>query len=929
MTDSKYFTTTKKGEIFELKSELNSDKKEKKKEAVKKVIASMTVGKDVSALFPDVVNCMQTDNLELKKLVYLYLMNYAKSQPDMAIMAVNTFVKDCEDPNPLIRALAVRTMGCIRVDKITEYLCEPLRKCLKDEDPYVRKTAAVCVAKLYDISSGLVEDQGFLEQLRELLSDSNPMVVANAVAALSEINEGSPSGQPLVAINSSTMNKLLTALNECTEWGQVFILDSLANYSPRGDREAQSICERITPRLAHANAAVVLSAVKVLMKLMEMLQDDQETCATLGKKLAPPLVTLLSSEPEVQYVALRNINLVVQKRPDILKHEMKVFFVKYNDPIYVKLEKLDIMIRLASQANIAQVLGELKEYATEVDVDFVRKAVRAIGRCAIKVEPSAERCVSTLLDLIQTKVNYVVQEAIVVIKDIFRKYPNKYEIIISTLCENLDTLDEPEARASMVWIIGEYAERIDNADELLDSFLEGFQDENAQVQLQLLTAVVKLFLKRPAHTQALVQHVLSLATQDSDNPDLRDRGFIYWRLLSTDPAAAKEVVLADKPLISEETDLLEPTLLDELVCHISSLASVYHKPPAAFVEGRGAGVRKSLPAAARSSESAATTGEGAAASGAAASSNTVIPSQESLVGDLLSMDIGGTPAAAPPAAAAPSVDLLGGGLDVLLGGADTTAAPAAPVSNTAGLLGDIFGLTSAPSVFVPPKTCWLPADKAKGLEIWGTFSRRAGNVSMDMTFTNKAMQAMNSFAIQLNKNSFGVFSSTGLSSMGALQPGQSLETSVALTTQGPIQRMDPLTMLQVAIKNNVEVFYFACQVPLQVFFAEDGQLDKRVFLSTWKDIPSANEVQYTLNGLNGTADTLAAKMATNNIFTIAKRNVEGQDMLYQSLKLTNQIWVLLELKLQPGVTHATLSLKSKTVEVAPYVFQAYDQIIRS
>jgi hypothetical protein len=93
MTDSKYFTTTKKGEIFELKSELNNDKKEKKKEAVKKVIASMTVGKDVSALFPDVVNCMQTDNLELKKLVYLYLMNYAKSQPDMAIMAVNTFVK--------------------------------------------------------------------------------------------------------------------------------------------------------------------------------------------------------------------------------------------------------------------------------------------------------------------------------------------------------------------------------------------------------------------------------------------------------------------------------------------------------------------------------------------------------------------------------------------------------------------------------------------------------------------------------------------------------------------------------------------------------------------------------------------------------------------------------------------------------------------
>lgn len=88
-------------------------------------------------------------------------------------------LQDCEDPNPLIRALAVRTMGCIRVDKITEYLCEPLRKCLKDEDPYVRKTAAVCVAKLHDINAQMVEDQGFLDSLRDLIADSNPMVGLN------------------------------------------------------------------------------------------------------------------------------------------------------------------------------------------------------------------------------------------------------------------------------------------------------------------------------------------------------------------------------------------------------------------------------------------------------------------------------------------------------------------------------------------------------------------------------------------------------------------------------------------------------------------------------------------------------------------------------------------------------------------------------
>lgn len=129
-------------------------------------------------------------------------------------------------------------MGCIRVDKITEYLCEPLRKCLKDEDPYVRKTAAVCVAKLYDINSQLVEEQGFLELLRDLISDSNPMVVANAVAALNEIAETSPNAQ-IFDMNPQAINKLLTALNECSEWGQVFILDSIANYIPKDDNEAR------------------------------------------------------------------------------------------------------------------------------------------------------------------------------------------------------------------------------------------------------------------------------------------------------------------------------------------------------------------------------------------------------------------------------------------------------------------------------------------------------------------------------------------------------------------------------------------------------------------------------------------------------------------------------------------------------------------
>lgn len=932
MTDSKYFTTTKKGEIYELKAELNQPKMDRKKEAVKKVIAIMTVGKDVSALFPDVINCMQTDNLELKKLVYLYLMNYAKSQPDMAIMAVNTFARDCDDPNPLIRALAVRTMGCIRVDKITEYLCEPLRKCLKDEDPYVRKTAAVCVAKLHDINATLVEDQGFLELLRDLLSDSNPMVVANAVASLTEICDASPNANQYFEMNSATINKLLTALNECTEWGQIFILDSLANYVPKDEKEAQSICERVTPRLSHANAAVVLSAVKVLMKLMEMMPSDHPFIQGIVKKLSPPLVTLLSAEPEVQYVALRNINLIVQKRPDILKNEIKAFFVKYNDPIYVKLEKLDIMIRLVSTQNIAQVLAELKEYATEVDVDFVRKSVRAIGRCAIKIEQSAEKCVTTLLDLIQNKVNYVVQEAIVVLKDIFRRYPNKYESIISTLCENLDSLDEPEARASMIWIIGEYAERIDNADELLLTFLDGFSDENTQVQLQLLTAIVKLFLKRPTDTQELVQQVLSLATQDSDNPDLRDRGYIYWRLLSTDPAAAKEVVLAEKPLISEETDLIEPSLLDELICHISSLASVYHRPPSSFVAGKTPVRRSTLPVKSEAegeeapAEAAPTPTLSQVANTAPAAPAVAQPTTDSLLGDLLDMGPSPSMGAPPtqPLAAAPAVDLLGGDLSML-----STPAPAPTLPLADGGINDLFSLQgSLPGTgYTAPKQVFLPAAKGKGLEISGTFSRRSGQMFMDLTFTNRAMQPMGGFAIQFNKNSFGIAPAV-LQVQTPLPPNQSANTSLALSSGGPIQKMDPLNNLQVAIKNNIDVFYFSTLIPVQVLFAEEGKMDRKVFLNTWKEIPSTNEVQTNVEYKGFNCDGIQNVLEANNIFTIAHRTVEGQDMLYQSLKFVNNIIVLAELKISPGSQTVQLSLKTPSMDVVQLVQNTYSTILQ-
>ena len=88
-TNRYYSTTNKKGEINELKEALNNTKNENKIEGLKKTIAFMTIGKDVSSLFQPVIKCLEMNHLEIKKLVYLYIINYSRSKPDDAIMIIN------------------------------------------------------------------------------------------------------------------------------------------------------------------------------------------------------------------------------------------------------------------------------------------------------------------------------------------------------------------------------------------------------------------------------------------------------------------------------------------------------------------------------------------------------------------------------------------------------------------------------------------------------------------------------------------------------------------------------------------------------------------------------------------------------------------------------------------------------------------------
>ena len=759
---SSYFTnTTSKGELQELQEQLNSMKADIKQEAVRKVIAAMTVGKDVASLFPHVVKCMETTSVELKKLVYLYIINYARSQPDLAIMAVNSFIKDArQKSSPLIRALAVRTMGCIRVERITEYLCQPLKDALADEDPYVRKTAAICLAKLYDISPEMVEDQGFFQQLTGLLADGNAMVVANAVAAIAEISD--LRGSPVIPLTHTIANRVLTALNDSTEWGQVIILDYIAMYTPAASREAEGILERVIPRLAHANPAVVLAAVKVIVKYLDYLSSADLT-RTVIKKLTPPLVTLLTgSQPEVQYVTLRCVNLIVQKNSAVLDKDVRAFFCKFNDPIYVKMEKLEILTRLADNKNIDSVLQELKEYSTEVDMEFVRKAIRCIGRCALKLERATERCVNVLLDLVHTKVSYVVQETTIVVRDILRRYPGRYEMIIREILDCISDLDDSEAKAAYIWILGEHAEKIENAFAQLSEFCTGFLDEPGNVQLQLLTAAVKLFLKRPEQAEVLISALLKTATEKCPNPDVRDRAYIYWRLLSTDPAATRELVLSEKPAVADVDESIPVQTLDKLIEQIGFISSVNH----VLMEKSTSKVRETAIKQDQENDNDDFEIEGDIKTIQKLETPPAVP----LVTDLLSLDM-------EIAAVAPAKSLR-------------AAVPLQPV-----LTAEVAS-----------------SEGKRGLAVRAAFQRVSSETMLELEFTNGAEAPITEFAVQFNVNYFGLTPASPIPAV-PLSPASTRLDKVKIASADRVDPAPPSVplLIQAAIKCSLGIFYF--QVP--------------------------------------------------------------------------------------------------------------------
>ena len=114
-----------------------------------------------------------------------------------------------------MRALALRTISYIHVRQFVEATLQPVKDLLRDNDPYVRKTAAFCVAKLYDHDRHMVEGSDLIDRLNMMLKDENPTVVSSALAALMDIWERSESIK--LTIDYTNASKIVQILPDCSE----------------------------------------------------------------------------------------------------------------------------------------------------------------------------------------------------------------------------------------------------------------------------------------------------------------------------------------------------------------------------------------------------------------------------------------------------------------------------------------------------------------------------------------------------------------------------------------------------------------------------------------------------------------------------------------------------------------------------------------
>ncbi|XP_060545425.1 AP-3 complex subunit beta-2 isoform X3 [Pantherophis guttatus] len=597
----------------DLKEMLDSNKDSLKLEAMKRIVAMIARGKNASDLFPAVVKNVACKNIEVKKLVYVYLVRYAEEQQDLALLSISTFQRGLKDPNQLIRASALRVLSSIRVPIIVPIMMLAIKEAASDMSPYVRKTAAHAIPKLYSLDSDQ-KDQ-LIEVIEKLLADKTTLVAGSVVMAFEEV---CPERIDLIHKN---YRKLCNLLIDVEEWGQVVIINMLTRYartqflSPNlneslleesaektfygseeedaKDDKAKStplakrkpyvmdpdhrlLLRNTKPLLQSRNAAVVMSVAQLYFHLAPK--------AEVGV-IAKALVRLLRSHSEVQYVVLQNVATMSIKRRGMFEPYLKSFYIRSTDPTQIKILKLEVLTNLANETNISTILREFQTYIRSMDKDFVAATIQAIGRCATNIGRVRDTCLNGLVQLLSNRDELVVAESVVVIKKLLQMQPSQHSEIIKHMAKLTDNIQVPMARASILWLIGEYCEHVPKiAPDVLRKMAKSFTSEEDIVKLQVINLAAKLYLTNSKQSKLLTQYVLNLAKYDQ-NYDIRDRArFIRQLIVPTEKSGAlskyaKKLFLAQKP-----APILESSFKDRDHFQLGSLSHLLNAKAVGYQE---------------------------------------------------------------------------------------------------------------------------------------------------------------------------------------------------------------------------------------------------------------------------------------------------------------------------------------------------------
>ncbi|KAI5363257.1 Putative clathrin/coatomer adaptor, adaptin-like, armadillo-like helical, AP complex subunit beta [Septoria linicola] len=475
--------------------------------------------------FPAVLKTLSNTYPSTRPLVYNYLVHHAEADPDTALLAINTIQKSLSDTNPRVRAMALKTMSGIKIPMIAQIISLAVKKGVNDLSPLVRKAAALACVKCIQLDASTRPQVE--EYISTLLGDQQYYVAGAAVQAFMEI---CPDRLDLI---HPVYRRLCKMIVDMDEWGQLAILRLFTTYSrkcfPRRttrvkraanqeqrakdfyeDLEAKEETEEdyeevesadpdlelflkcIQPLLSSRNAAVILAVTRAYL----YLSPSKHLPLAIG-----PLIALLRSPSDIRQVALYNIVQVCLIDAAQFVPYFRHFLVRSTEAPQIwrlKLEVLTLMFPYSGKEIQELILAELEHFSRGHNADLVRENVRAIGRCAqASSDRTSRRCLSLLLKQIRSPDTNLVGEAMEVIRHLIQRAPDEHRKTVIRLAKNLDSLTSPSARASIVWLIGEFAGADpDNniAADVLRILVKNYADESDEVRTQVVLLAAKVYL---------------------------------------------------------------------------------------------------------------------------------------------------------------------------------------------------------------------------------------------------------------------------------------------------------------------------------------------------------------------------------------------------------------------------------------------------